>query len=354
MKKCLVIELWWIGDATLMTAILQGLQSDGWEITILAKTQTRNLLETSYPSVKWIEFDAPWTAFYGKYKIWRWPWATIARILREIRSQHFAAAVSIRKDPRQHFFVWLTGIPRRIGFDGPASRHFLSEAMPVRNPNAHRVEDWWQAQKTLSNTAATLFPPKLSLDPALRERYRALFQKDPRPAIAIHCGARNAVRRWPESHFRELILRMRREFDFQLVLLPDLDGYGSGLKDLAENILQNLSIAELLAALANLSLLICNDSGPSHLADAVDTPTITIFGPGDPQKLRPFRPQNLIIIRDICPYHPCSDYCRYPEPFCLTRLDCASVWPEIKNYLIQQGRVPLQTSSTSRLTKTQH
>lgn len=344
MKKCLVIELWWIGDATLMTSLLQGLLADGWEITVLAKSQTRVLLETSYPAVHWIEFDAPWTAFYGKYKFWRWPWGAISRVLKQVRARKFDAAISIRKDPRQHLFIWLTGIPHRVGFRTFTSRFFLNESIPVRNPKAHRVEDWWEAQQGLSSSAKTLFSPKLIADPALTNRFRSLFGKDARPVVAIHCGARNAVRRWPETYFRELIGQLRQEFDFQLALFPDLDGYGSDLRDVAEHTLKDLSMAELVAALSCATQLICNDSGPSHLADALEIPVIAIFGPGDSDKLRPFRKQNLVIIRDICPYHPCSDYCQFPEPFCLTRLTPTMTWPEIRNYLLEQGRVPRLTS----------
>jgi hypothetical protein len=64
---------------------------------------------------------------------------------------------------------------------------------------------------------------------------------------------------------------------------------------------------------------------------------ITIFGPGDVYKMRPFDPRNLVVIRDICPYHPCSDYCRFPEPYCLTQLSPAIVGAEIRRYLLTSG-----------------
>src|SRR5260221_7573203 len=150
MKHCLVVELWWIGDATLMTSALQGLLADGWSVTVLAKSQTRALLGPSYPEVDWIEFDAPWTRMYGKYRLWRWPWAGIFRVLAQLRARRFDAALSIRKDPREHFFLWLGGIRRRIGFPSPGSWLFLNEPVRNRNPRAHRVEDWWDVQQALT------------------------------------------------------------------------------------------------------------------------------------------------------------------------------------------------------------
>ena len=340
MKKCLVIELWWIGDATLMTSALQGLLADGWEITVLAKPQTRALIEADYPSIGWIELDAPWTALYGKYKLFSWPWKAIFRVLGQLRAEHFDAALSIRTDPREHFFIWLAGVRRRIGFRTSLGGWFLNESIPDRTPDAHRVEDWWKVQEKLSPSATTFFPPQLKVSPGLADRFDNLFRADPRPVLALHCGARIAVRRWPEAYYRDLISRLRQEFDFQLVLFPDLDGYGSGLHDVAEHMLKGLSLAELLAALSCATQLICNDSGPSHLADALDVPVIVLFGPGRPEKLRPFRKHNLVLIRDLCPHHPCSDYCRFPEPYCLTKLTPETIWPEVRTHLMEQGRLP--------------
>jgi len=349
MKKCLVIELWWIGDATLMTPILQGLAADGWEITVLGKPQARLLLQDDYPDVRWIEFDAPWTAFRGKYQLWRWPWAELFRIMMRVHRERFDAAVSIRRDPRDHFLVWLVGIPRRIGIHAPYSFGFLNQPLPPPPADHHRVEDWWNAQQRTCPEAAVLFPPRLGADPQLKERYRALFAQDPRPALALHCGARNAVRRWPESHLRELILGLRAEFDFQLVLFPDTDGYGHGLSDLASHVLTGLTLPELKASLANARLLIGNDSGPGHVADALGVPVVTIFGPGDPLKMRPFSPDNLVVMRDICPYHPCSDYCRFPEPYCLTQLPSAIVLREVRDYLHQTQLLPSRGTAPARL-----
>ncbi len=347
MKKCLVIELWWIGDATLMTSILQGLLADGWGVTVLGKAQSRCLLEKNYPEVSWIEFDAPWTAFHGKYKLWRWPWGAILRVLRRLRSERFDATVSIRKDPRDHFFFWLANVPRRIGFSTPFSNWFLTEAIPILPPSHHRVEDWWEVQECLSPTATTLYPPRLSPEPEDQARFRALFADDGRPVLALHCGARNVVRRWPESYFRQVISSLREEFDFQLALYPDTDGYGSGLSDLAQHKFHGLTLTELKASLACASLLLGNDSGPGHLADALGVPVMTIFGPGDPHKMRPFQKRNLVVMRDICPYHPCSDYCRFPEPYCLTQLTPALVGPQIRDYLRQSGWLPLRKQALS-------
>jgi len=340
MKTCLIIELWWIGDATLMTPILQGLQVDGWHITVLAKPASRVLLQDDYPDVEWIEFDAPWTAFHHKYRLWRWPWRGLFRVLFEVYRRRFDAAISIRRDPRDHLFIWLVRLPRRVGIRAPIGTFFLNQPLPPPPAAHHRVEDWWNAQQRLRPEAGALFPPRLHALPDLQERYRALFARDARPVLALHVGARNDVRRWPARYLREFIRELRAGFDFQLVLYPDTDGYGEELSDLADHVLTDLTLPEMKASLANARLLIANDSGPGHVADALGVPVITIFGPGDPLRIRPFSPENLVIMRDICPYRPCSDYCRFPEPYCLTQLTPDVVTREVRDYLRARRLLP--------------
>jgi ADP-heptose:LPS heptosyltransferase len=342
MKNVLLLELWGIGDATLMSSILQGLAAENWAVTVLAKPQTCALLRASYPTVRMIEFDAPWTVFHGKYRLERWPWAAILRVVGQLRRGRFDAAISVRSDPRDHLLMWLAGVRRRIGFSTQWSRWLLSEPIPIRDSNAHRVEDWWKLQDALTASPTAHFSPKLIPDPGLVDEFRARLGNDPRPVIALHCGARIAVRRWPEAYYRELILFLGGRFDFQLVLLPDPDGYGGGLQDLADHTFARLTLPELLALLSCASQVVCNDSGPCHLAAALAVPVIAFFGPQRPELFRPFGEDHLVVIRDICPFRPCSDYCRFPEPYCLTQLTPDRVCPEIERHLISRQRIPLR------------
>jgi len=343
MKSVLIIELWGIGDATLMSSALQGLLAEDWDVTILAKPQTCALLKPNYPKIRTIELDAPWTAFYGKYQLARWPWLTLFRVLKQLRQQRFDAAISVRSDPRDHLLMWLAGVGRRLGFSTWWSRLLLNEPIVAREPDAHRVEDWWKLQDRLTGSSGRHFPPHLTPDAALVKQFHLRLGSDPRPVIALHCGARIAVRRWPEAYYRQLLLSLRQKFDFQLVLIPDPDGYGGGLADLADQTFSRLSLPELLALLSCATQVLCNDSGPCHLAAALGIPVIVFFGPQRPELFRPFGEHHLVVIRDICPYRPCSDYCRFPEPYCLTKLTPDITYPEVENQLISLQKIPLKS-----------
>ena len=340
-KSILLIELWGIGDATLLTSALRGLLADGAQVTVLAKATTCALLKANYPLITTIEFDAPWTAFYHKYQFTRWPWMKIFRLLGHLRRQRYDAATSVRPDPRDHLLMWLAGVRRRVGFPTRWSRWCLNQPVP-KTPLAHKVEDWWKLQDQLTSVLQAHLPPQLTADPTIGREFQTRFAADPRPVLALHCGARIPVRRWPESYYRQVILALRRKFDFQLVLIPDPDGYGSTLRDVAEHTFDQLSLPEMLALFSCATTVLCNDSGPCHIAAALDIPVIAFFGPQLPELFRPFGPKHHVVIRDLCAYRPCSDYCRYPEPYCLTKLTPELAYPEIEVHLASLGKLPLK------------
>jgi heptosyltransferase-2 len=164
-----------------------------------------------------------------------------------------------------------------------------------------------------------------------------------KPLICLHPGARIGVRRWPEQYFAYVIEKLRSHFEFQLILVPDPDGYGSGLSPLADKVLRPLTVPELVDVLGRVDLLLCNDSGPGHIAAACGRPVIPIFGPTDPDWFRPWGDQHHVVIRDICPWRPCFDYCKFSEPYCMTKLLPERVWPEIREHiegLIERGLLP--------------
>ena len=331
--KVLLIELWGLGDAVMMTTALRPLIARGAEVTVLCKPATVELLRPSYPAVAFLSFDAPWTVFRGKYHLHRWPWRELARVIRECRAARFDAAASVRDDPRDHLLLFLAGARRRIGFPRRGSGFFLTRRLTAV-PTAHRVDLWRQIGSAIleDDGAMARARPFLEADAYLRREVR----REPRPVIGLHCGARIAVRRWSEACFADIIRRLRQEADFHLALFPDTDGYGRSLVPLADSCHEGLSVPELAGALAGCDALICNDSGPGHIAAALGRPVLAVFGPTNPDWFRPYGAENHVAIRDICPFRPCFDYCHFPEPICLTQLLPETVWPEIRDWVRRQ------------------
>ncbi|MDB6174714.1 MAG: hypothetical protein JWL59_4025 [Chthoniobacteraceae bacterium] len=335
LPRILILELWGLGDLSFLTLFLKQVRGE-FRVTLVGKAHAAALLRESFPEVEFLEFDAPWTKFRGKYELAKWPWPKLGRLVQALRSRRFDAAVSVRPDPRDHFLMWLTGARQRFGFAGPGSRPFLTNALHRPSIRQHKVEDWRLLTTAITGRDASLLNPWLDPNAAVSTSVQTELKSLSRPLITVHTGAQMKVRRWPEVFFRDILKRIRNEFDVYIALVPDPDGYGAGLADLADRTFSSLNFPELLTLLRCSSVLLCNDSGPGHLAAALGCPTIALFGPGSADWFRPWGPQHHVVIRDICPWRPCFDYCRFPEPICLTRLEPEVVWPEIRTQLCRR------------------
>ena len=326
--KLLVVELWGLGDLTFCAHLLRAAE-ERFEIALLAKPHAAALLQPSFPQIGFVSFDAPWTAFRRKYQLLKWDWRELRRLMLLLRKERFDFAVSVRNDPRDHLLMWLSGVRRRLGFPERGSGAFLTEPVRRTAPKQHKVEDWRDLGKAL-NLEASLAPGPLLQHTRYRSaRIEAALSGISRPILCLHPGARIPVRRWPEENFAEIVQRLR-EFEFHLILIPDPDGYGSLLAPLADQVLTSLSIAELVDVLGRADLVLCNDSAPGHIAAACGRPAIVLFGPTDPDWFRPWGEEHLVVIRDICPWRPCFDYCKFDQPHCLTKMGADLVWPEIR------------------------
>jgi heptosyltransferase-2 len=101
------------------------------------------------------------------------------------------------------------------------------------------------------------------------------------------------------------------------------------------NVATPQSVAELLALTDRTGVFIGNDSGPGHLAAFSGMPTFTIFGPQLPEWFAPMHPAARWNEGKPCPYKPCSDYCRFQSPLCLTWLPEEEIWTQVESFVSQ-------------------
>lgn len=340
--KLLVFELWGLGDLTFSTPVLRA-AVERYDVTVVGKAHARPLLEATFPQIRFLAYDAPWTAYRDKYRLWKWHWGELLALLTQLRRERFDAAISVRNDPRDHLVMWLVDARERHGFPLKGSAAFLTHPLIRSQQKQHKVEDWRDIGNALEFPGMDAAAPRLEHANYRSPRVDELLRGVTKPLVCVHPGARIVVRRWPEENFASIVGRMRREFDFHLALIPDPDGYGLGLAPLADSVLPALSVSELVDVLGRAALVLCNDSGPGHIASSCGRPAIVIFGPTDPDWFRPWGEQHHLVIRDICPWRPCFDYCKFSEPYCMTKLLPDKAWPEIREHihrLIERGTVP--------------
>ncbi len=138
-------------------------------------------------------------------------------------------------------------------------------------------------------------------------------------------GARSAVREWGEENFAALAKRLQTEFPVKIVWFRD-PGQESPVANDTQATFLSLPLRQFMGVLSKCKLLICNDSGPMHIATALGVPVVAIFGPTEPAWFGPLGPRNHVVIQAGFCCRPCFDYCIFSQPYCLRTITVQSVF----------------------------
>ncbi len=127
--------------------------------------------------------------------------------------------------------------------------------------------------------------------------------------IAFAPGSGSRCKNWPEERFREAIRNAAADYTVLRIIGPAEAGEEAppDVSKNADGIIQvrNLPLERLAAVLSHCDVFVGNDSGISHLAAAVGTPTVCVFGPTDPVKWAP-RSERCCIVTPQCACAPCG------------------------------------------------
>ena len=272
-KRILIIRLTALGDVLLATPLLRALRKafPEAEIDWLVEGHLRPLLIAN-PHLSRALPDSPWGH-------------------ERLRQQRYDLIVDLQNKPRT---LWLrTRLrPRRVvalrkrSLAG-ALASLVGRDLPERGPNA--------VDRNLAIASALGVPLQgreldLSIPPIGSIEAAPLLARTSARPIGLAPGATHATKRWPA--FAELGQRLIRDGRPILLLggMADaavLDAVGSALGTGCLGDTRMLSVAGLAAAIAGCSAIVSNDSGPAHIAAAVGTPALVLFGPTSPERWTP-------------------------------------------------------------------
>ncbi|MFN8379228.1 MAG: glycosyltransferase family 9 protein [Anaerolineae bacterium] len=231
---------------------------------------------------------------------------------RKLRLLRYSAALILRPDHWWGALVaWLAGIPVRVGYALPDVDPFLTNRVPYEP--IHAVVQ--NARLIERLTGATLGEANLPLrytvtddDRAWMNGYLSEYElrSDDR-LIALHAGAGTMVKLWEPQRWATVADRLARQSSAKVVLtgseaeIPLTRAIASHMTETPIVMAGDTQIGTLAALLERSALAVGPDSGPLHLAVAVGTPTVALFGPADPNEFRPWGPpmRHLVLTTDI-------------------------------------------------------
>ncbi len=159
----------------------------------------------------------------------------------------------------------------------------------------------------------------------------------PGPWIAIHPGSKDAFKRWPAARFAEVARKLKAEMPCEILITGNRQE-----KELMEEVAAqipgarlyetNSSLRSFAAVLNEMDLLICNDTGPFHLACALNRPVIGIYSSTDPSLCGPHQAPRALVISRRPTCDPClKRKCR--KPFCFLQIGAEEVAAAAKKLL---------------------
>ena len=268
MSRLLFVTLSNIGDLVMTTPALRALNEAYPDalIDIVADPRSSELL-TRCP-------------FLGDlfHRVKREGRAGLFRLVRSLRRRRYDAIVDLRTD----FLPWLLRGDRR-------SARWQA---PPHGP--HAVEQHFAVAQRLLPAPRAIPDTCIWTTAEDDARAAALLDTVPGPRrLVLAPGANWPGKRWPVEHYAALAQALREEFD-SLVLLgsaADVDDAGGRLDGLALptlDLMGRTSLIEATAVMRQATLFVGNDSGLGHLASAAGIPSVTVFGPGRPERYRPW------------------------------------------------------------------
>jgi len=312
-ERVLLIQLGDIGDVVLTIPTIKALRESKPTSTlyIAVREHARELIE-----------DCPWVD--GVISVERMKGTLLERFfyqrdfLQALRAKKFGAAIDLRTGTRGAILSYVSGAPLRIGRYADDGRLWRNRLFTHLVKPENEMEQYSSLHSL--NIVAPFKVDARDIDPELtvtREqemRVECMLREEgiglDRSLIALHPFSRWRYKEWPTENYTSLIDYIGSRYPVQIAITGSVDERGRAAHLVKEaraeayNLAGKTTIGDLAAVFKKCGLLIGIDSAAMHIAAAVGTPTVTIFGPSAPINWAPRGKQHEIIFKDL-PCVPC-------------------------------------------------
>jgi ADP-heptose:LPS heptosyltransferase len=330
-KKIIVFKPDHIGDFILALPVFENLRHHMSQAKIIAvvSSAAKNVLDSSQSSLyvdeicgydaKFFARSNPPSGFEKSFKL-----------LRKLLRTKADLIVDLRNTPLSLTYALFSGAKYR--FDR-SSRRILSR-IKGEELKEHEVEINLDVIQS-GGVPARVRHPRFFIKDADRDWVKNLFEdlkiKDAAFLVAMHAGAPEEARRWPFERFAQLAQELHSRYGAKILLVGGRDEQKLAAEimrlapDCVSNLVGKTDFRQLASVLKSCDLFIGNNSGPMHLAAAVEAKTIGLHGPLTLERFKPYG-QNAITIRGKANCPPCrSKTCNVFPRGCLDQIQVEDV-----------------------------
>lgn len=342
MNNILVIKLRYIGDVLLATPVLRVLRErfPRAHLAMAVNEGTEDILKWN-PDLDEV------------LAVERRGAAAQIRFLREIRRRRFDCVIDLTDGDRSALLAKLSGAPVRIGFNDEHRWRGLLYTSVVKDQTGiiHRLERHLEALRQLG-IEPKVYPPVLCTCAEDEETAAELLEEIKTggvlfagPLVMLQPGARYWFKAWPAERFAELADRLTETSGCRVLVGGDTRD-----REVAEEIRRRTSspaavlagrttLLQFAAVLKRCALFVGNDNGPMHMAAAVGTPVVALFGPSDPSVWGPRFGRSEVLYKGLdcrrC-FHPTCN--RGPDN-CMRQISVDEAFTAARRLLVREATV---------------
>jgi lipopolysaccharide heptosyltransferase II len=286
----------WVGDVAMATPTLRSLRENLPDARIVGIA--RPYLIPLLDGTSWLDRILPWE-HKGRGRIAR-TW----HVIQQLRAEQLDLLITLRASLSAGLLARLSGAKRTLGYTSRGLGWLLTDPVSRRAPDAERtsaVDDYLNLINLLGFTAASrqLELATTSANEAAADGVwkRLALPPGDRVMLLSTGGAFGDAKHWPAEYCVSLALRAADEFGLTTLILcgPQERDAAAAFESAANHpqvrslAREDVSFGTTKAIIRRSRLMVTTDSGPRHIASALNTPTVVLFGPIDPRASRNYQ-----------------------------------------------------------------
>lgn len=256
----------------------------------------------------------------------RWP--RLLKLAKRLRERRFDLSVDLQNNFKSHLLAFLAGIPKRLGYGRGWSSRLLTHSVARSGDLLSPVEQQFRVLNLagVSDLEDHLEfwlkeEDKQAAESLLEEAWVNPTQKV--IGFSLAASARWPTKNWPVDHFVQLASELGAKMNSRIFLLGDAhalplaEAFEKQGFPFVTNLVNKTSLPLLMALIGRLDVLVTGDSAPMHIAAALGTKFVALFGPTEPARHLP-PGKNFAVLKKELPCSPCYEgRCRAREFLCM-------------------------------------